>query len=164
MAEAGGSSANGTALPPPWCPLALLEQLDLCAPLVEGSEVVGLARWVPIAAALAAVLLLALCCLARGSRGRTHAAYTRVGAEGEAEGPPVVAELRRMWGLAWPTAIATLLRGGTQQVTMIFIGHLGARELGAVAMGNLWISMSGMSIVFGAPLPRRRGRVPTHGH
>jgi MATE family multidrug resistance protein len=52
-------------------------------------------------------------------------------------------------GLMWPTFVSTILRSGTQQTTMILVGHLGSRELGAVALGTLWVSMTGMSLVFG---------------
>ena len=54
-----------------------------------------------------------------------------------------------MWAIAWPTMIAALMRSGTQQVTMILVGHLGVNELGAIAMGNMWVSVTGMMIVFG---------------
>eukprot|EP01045_Picozoa_sp_COSAG04_P002187 COSAG04_NODE_77_length_28411_cov_8.599181_19_plen_179_part_00 len=58
-------------------------------------------------------------------------------------------ELPGMWAIAWPTMIAALMRSGTQQVTMILVGHLGVNELGAIAMGNMWVSVTGMMIVFG---------------
>ena len=45
--------------------------------------------------------------------------------------------------------MAALCRSGTQQLTMILIGHEGVRELGAVAMGNMWVSCTGMMFVFG---------------
>ena len=58
-------------------------------------------------------------------------------------------ELAGMWAIAWPTMIAALMRSGTQQTTMILVGHLGVNELGAIAMGNMWVSVTGMMIVFG---------------
>ena len=59
-------------------------------------------------------------------------------------------ELGFLWRVAWPTAVATLLRAGTQQVTVMFVGHLvGAQALGAVALGTMWVNISGLSIVFG---------------
>ena len=30
-----------------------------------------------------------------------------------------------------------------------FVGHIGAAELGAVALGTMWVNISGLSIVFG---------------
>ena len=61
----------------------------------------------------------------------------------------VMKEIGLMWRLTWPTFVSTILRSGTQQTTMILVGHLGSRELGAVALGTLWVSMTGMSLVFG---------------
>eukprot|EP01051_Picozoa_sp_SAG22_P011755 SAG22_NODE_1160_length_5317_cov_44.271560_3_plen_217_part_00 len=62
----------------------------------------------------------------------------------------VLTELGFLWRVAWPTAITTLLRAGTQQVTVMFVGHtVGAAGLGAVALGVMWVNISGLSIVFG---------------
>ena len=61
----------------------------------------------------------------------------------------ICSELPGMWAIAWPTCMSALCRSMTQQITMILIGHEGARELGAVAMGNVWVSVTGMAIVFG---------------
>ena len=58
-------------------------------------------------------------------------------------------ELKNLWRVAWPTAVSTLLRSGTQQVTVILAGHIGAAELGAMALGTMWVNISGLSIVFG---------------
>ena len=58
-------------------------------------------------------------------------------------------ELKNLWRVAWPTAVSTLLRSGTQQVTVMLVGHIGAAELGAVALGTMWVNISGLSIVFG---------------
>jgi MATE family multidrug resistance protein len=58
-------------------------------------------------------------------------------------------ELKNLWRVAWPTAISTMLRSGTQQVTVMLVGHIGAAELGAVALGTMWVNISGLSIVFG---------------
>ena len=58
-------------------------------------------------------------------------------------------EFRGMMAIAVSTAISAIIRSGTQQVTIILVGHLGAAELGAVAMGSLWVNISGTSIIFG---------------
>ena len=59
-------------------------------------------------------------------------------------------EFRGMMAIAVSTAISAIIRSGTQQVTIILVGHLGAAELGAVAMGSLWVNISGTSIIFGS--------------
>jgi hypothetical protein len=59
-------------------------------------------------------------------------------------------ELGLIWNIAWPTGISTLLRAGTQQSTVMIVGHmLGAEALGAVGLGTMWVNISGLSIVFG---------------
>ena len=74
----------------------------------------------------------------------------KIGAdEGGANGAGTWPELLLMWRLAWPSGVATVLRSGTRQTTMIVVGHMGTRELGGVALGTAWVSMMGMSLVFG---------------
>jgi hypothetical protein len=50
----------------------------------------------------------------------------------EAEDGSICTELGYIWRVAWPTAISTLLRAGTQQITVMIVGRIGSAELGAV--------------------------------
>jgi multidrug resistance protein, MATE family len=69
--------------------------------------------------------------------------------EGGQGGSGIVAELRLLWSLAWPSGLSMLLRMGTMQTTMIVVGHMGTEELAAVALGNMWVAMVGMTLVYG---------------
>ena len=50
--------------------------------------------------------------------------------------PTIKAELRSMWALAWPVAIATIARIAMYNIDTAFLGHLGVNQLagGALAM------------------------------
>ena len=69
--------------------------------------------------------------------------------EGGEGGSGIVPELRLLWSLAWPSGLSMVLRMGTMQTTMIVVGHMGTEELAAVALGNMWVAMVGMTLVYG---------------
>jgi hypothetical protein len=46
-------------------------------------------------------------------------------------------ELRQLFPLAWQTVLATVLQAMTQQVTVLFVGHIGVTELGAAALATM---------------------------
>ena len=58
-------------------------------------------------------------------------------------------EVRALLALAWPIMGAQILRSLTQQTTVIVVGHLGARELGACALATMFINITGLSIITG---------------
>ena len=57
--------------------------------------------------------------------------------------------MRALLALAWPIMGAQILRSLTQQTTVIVVGHLGARELGACALATMFINITGLSIITG---------------
>ena len=57
--------------------------------------------------------------------------------------------LKGLFGIMWPTSASFMLQQATQQATIMFVGHIGPLELGAAAMGTMWINITGMSFVFG---------------
>ena len=61
----------------------------------------------------------------------------------------VRSERGQIFRLAWPVAATFLLQSSTQQMTIIFVGQLGALQLGAASMANMWINITGMSIIYG---------------
>ena len=61
----------------------------------------------------------------------------------------VLSERGEIFRLAWPVAATFVLQSSTQQMTIIFVGQLGALQLGAASMANMWINITGMSIIYG---------------
>jgi Na+-driven multidrug efflux pump len=61
----------------------------------------------------------------------------------------VRAEQWQIFRLAWPVATTFIMQSSTQQMTIIFVGQLGALQLGAASMANMWINITGMSIIYG---------------
>ena len=57
------------------------------------------------------------------------------------------------WRILFPTACQVtaqfLISSSTQQVTILFVGHLGVVELGAAALATMWVNITGLSIVYG---------------
>lgn len=58
-------------------------------------------------------------------------------------------EMRILFPIAWQTVLATVLQSMTQQVTVLFVGHIGVVELGAAALASMWVNITGVSIVYG---------------
>ena len=58
-------------------------------------------------------------------------------------------EQRQIFRLAWPVGATFILQSSAQQMTIIFVGQLGAAQLGAASMANMWINITGMSIIYG---------------
>jgi MATE family multidrug resistance protein len=58
-------------------------------------------------------------------------------------------EMRVLFPIAWQTVLATVLQSMTQQVTVLFVGHIGVVELGAAALASMWVNITGVSIVYG---------------
>ena len=61
----------------------------------------------------------------------------------------VLCEMAKVGGIAWPIAATFMLQSSSQQFTIILVGHLGAQELGAASMANMWINITGMSFIYG---------------
>jgi MATE family multidrug resistance protein len=64
-------------------------------------------------------------------------------------GTTVRSEQLKIFSLAWPVGATFILQSSAQQMTIIFVGQLGALELGAASMANMWINITGMSIIYG---------------
>ena len=66
------------------------------------------------------------------------------------------------WRILFPTACQVtaqfLISSSTQQVTILFVGHLGVVELGAAALATMWVNITGLSIVYGGRSTRWRRR------
>ena len=58
-------------------------------------------------------------------------------------------EAKILFPIAWQTVLATVLQSMTQQVTVLFVGHIGVVELGAAALASMWVNITGVSIVYG---------------
>ena len=58
-------------------------------------------------------------------------------------------EAKKLLPLAWQVVLATVLQSMTQQVTVLFVGHIGVMELGASALATMWVNITGLSIVYG---------------
>lgn len=61
----------------------------------------------------------------------------------------VGSEMKILFPVAWQTVLATVLQSMTQQVTVLFVGHIGVVELGAAALASMWVNITGVSIVYG---------------
>lgn len=58
-------------------------------------------------------------------------------------------EMAVLGRLAGPMSATMVLQQLGQQVTIMFVGQLGAVELGAVVLAQMWANVSGMSIISG---------------
>lgn len=58
-------------------------------------------------------------------------------------------EMRAVAALAWPIQATNLLDFGLSMVLLMVVGRLGSVELGAAALGNLFVNFSGMAPIFG---------------
>ena len=65
---------------------------------------------------------------------------------------PFWGEARSLFKLAWPMTMGFVLQVVGWQANLIFIGHLGAKELGACAMANMFMNICGMAILFGGQM------------
>jgi Na+-driven multidrug efflux pump len=61
----------------------------------------------------------------------------------------MTSEMKMLLPIAWQTVLATVLQSMTQQVTVLFVGHIGVIELGAAALASMWVNITGVSIVYG---------------
>lgn len=80
--------------------------------------------------------------------GGTNASVYDGGLDAVEEGT-LCSELHELFPLAWQTVLATVLQSMTQQVTVLFVGHIGVTELGAAALATMWVNITGLSIVYG---------------
>jgi MATE family multidrug resistance protein len=62
-------------------------------------------------------------------------------AEPPEESISISGELQKLWSLAWPVCISSLLQFFFQFVMMLFAGRLGAKNLAAVSLGNSYFNM-----------------------
>ena len=63
--------------------------------------------------------------------------------------PTKLSESKVLAKLAWPMSATFCLQQGAQQVNIMFVGHLGAKQLGAVVLATMWANVSGTSICMG---------------
>merc|ERR1712023_439765 len=66
--------------------------------------------------------------------------------------PPQLSYAGEMCGifkLAWPQSLSFMLSMVSQQINTIFVGRLGARQLGASTLALMFCNVSGFSIVYG---------------
>ena len=80
---------------------------------------------------------------------RARRAISSVYDDEDAETGTMREEQRQIFRLAWPVGATFILQSSAQQMTIIFVGQLGAAQLGAASMANMWINITGMSIIYG---------------
>jgi MATE family multidrug resistance protein len=58
-------------------------------------------------------------------------------------------EARELLALAGPLAAGFSFQMASQQLNAVFVGHLGATELGAATLGVMWTNITGFSVLWG---------------
>ena len=58
-------------------------------------------------------------------------------------------EVKESWSLAWPMVFTYLCQQTGYLFGMAYVGHLGAAELGAASLGNMFCNLTGVVIGFG---------------
>ena len=84
--------------------------------------------------------------------GTADSVYSKSpGAKNDDFGPPATlrSEFSKLTNLAVPLSLTFGLQQASQQVNIMFVGQLGAKELGAVVLATMWANVSGTSICMG---------------
>lgn len=82
--------------------------------------------------------------------GGAARAATESGGTEEGPAPRSRADILALFAFALPLALTRGGQGAMQQTNVMFVGHLGTFELGSAALGNLWATVTGRSVVMGS--------------